>query len=204
MSDKFLDQAYGLETPEATRNHYDRWAASYDTEIAENGYASPGRVAAALWQFLPEPETPVLDYGCGTGLCGLELRRVGFSTVDGMDPSQEMLDSARPKGIYRDLTHLSLDDTKPITRNSYRAITGAGVLGVGAAPPEVFDMILHALPTKGLFAFSLNDHALSDPAYTSKLSEWVDCAAARLLFKEYGPHLPGIDLNSDVYVIEKN
>ncbi|MBE1282322.1 MAG: methyltransferase domain-containing protein [Rhodobacteraceae bacterium] len=203
MTEKFLKQAYSLETPEATKDHYDRWAASYDAEIAENGYATPGRIAEALWQHCPEPTTPVLDFGCGTGLSGLALRRVGFQTVDGMDPSAEMLDGARSKEAYRNLTCIALDDPTPIPTGAYRLITGTGVLGVGAAPPEVFDMIMNALPKGGLFAFSYNDHALADAAYTGKLSEWVDCGAARLLFKEYGEHLPGLDLKADVYVIEK-
>ncbi|UWQ89449.1 methyltransferase domain-containing protein [Rhodobacteraceae bacterium M382] len=203
MSNSFLDKTYDLDTPEETRSHYDKWAESYDREIAENGYATPGRVADALWQFLPEPDTEVLDYGCGTGLCGQELKRVGFHTVDGMDLSADMIDSARAKGIYRRLEQISLDDPQPSAQDRYRAVAGAGLLGVGGAPPDVFDLILHALPRQGLFAFSLNDHALADPAYTSKISEWVDCAAAHLLFREYGPHLPGIDLKSDVYVIKK-
>ena len=51
--------------------------------------------------------------------------------------------------------------------------------------------------------FSFNDHALEDPANEAGLNEWLDCGAAHLLFKEYGAHLPGIDLNSNVYVVEK-
>ncbi|AHD09711.1 class I SAM-dependent DNA methyltransferase [Phaeobacter gallaeciensis] len=203
MSDKFLDKAYGLETPEATLDHYNQWAASYDAEIADNGYATPGRIAAALAEVQPDMSEPVLDFGCGTGLSGLALRRQGFEIVDGMDPSADMLDQARSKSAYRKLTAISVSDSAPIPRGSYRRITGCGVLGTGAAPPEVFDMILHALPRGGLFAFSYNDHALADPAYTGKLIEWVDVGAARLLFQEHGDHLPGINLKSTVYVIEK-
>lgn len=203
MTEKFLENAYSLATPEETRDHYDRWAASYDQEIAENGYATPGRVADAIWQACSEADTPVLDFGCGTGLSGLALRRVGFKTVDGMDPSAEMIEGARTKGAYRNLTNIALDDPSPIPKGEYQLITGAGVLGVGAAPPHVFDMIMHALPRNGLFAFSYNDHALADRDYTTKLSEWVDCGAAHLLFKEYGEHLPGLDMKSEVYVIRK-
>ncbi|MBQ4822988.1 methyltransferase domain-containing protein [Leisingera sp. HS039] len=203
MSEKFLNKAYDLETPEATLDHYNQWAASYDAEIAENGYATPGRIAEALAQFQPDMSVPVLDFGCGTGLSGLALRLQGFDTVDGMEPSDEMLTQARSKGVYRTLTQIDVKDSKPIPRGAYRQITGCGVLGTGAAPPAVFDMILHALPRGGLFAFSYNDHALEDRAYTGKLNEWLDCSAARLLFREHGDHLPGIDLKSTVYVIEK-
>ncbi|WP_027258800.1 MULTISPECIES: class I SAM-dependent DNA methyltransferase [Leisingera] len=203
MSEKFLDKAYDLETPEATLEHYNQWAASYDAEIAENGYATPGRIAEALAKFQPDMSVPVLDFGCGTGLSGLALRMQGFENIDGMEPSDEMITQARSKGAYRTLTQIDVTDSKPIPQGAYRLITGCGVLGTGAAPPAVFDMILQALPRGGLFAFSYNDHALADRAYTGKLNEWLDCSAARLLFREHGDHLPGIDLKSTVYVIEK-
>ncbi|KIC14485.1 class I SAM-dependent DNA methyltransferase [Leisingera sp. ANG-Vp] len=203
MSEKFLDKAYDLETPEATQDFYNQWAASYDAEIAENGYATPGRIAEALAQFQSDLSEPVLDFGCGTGLSGLALRRQGFETVDGMEPSAEMLAQAQAKGAYRKITQIDTANRKPIPRGAYRLVTGCGVLGTGAAPPEVFDMILHALPRGGLFTFSYNDHALADRAYTGKLIEWVDVGAARLLFQEHGEHLPGLDLKSTVYVIEK-
>ncbi|WP_264213452.1 class I SAM-dependent DNA methyltransferase [Leisingera thetidis] len=203
MSNKFLDKSYGIEGPEATRKHYDSWAATYDAEIAENGYATPGRIAAALWKYLPEAETPVLDFGCGTGLSGLALRAAGFNVVDGLEPSPEMLAQARAKGAYRQLTQLDVADKAPVKPGSYRAIVGCGLLTKGAAPPATFDVIMRALDRKGLFAFSYNDHALEDRAYTGKLNDWLDCSAARLLFREYGDHLPGINLKSTVYVIEK-
>ncbi|MFV1531307.1 MULTISPECIES: class I SAM-dependent DNA methyltransferase [unclassified Phaeobacter] len=203
MSKKFLDKSYDLETPEATLAHYDQWAASYDAEIAENGYATPGRIALALAKFQSDMSEPVLDFGCGTGLSGLALRLQGFDTVDGMEPSARMLEQARAKDAYRQLTQIDAADRQPIPKGAYRLITGCGVLGTGAAPPAVFDSILHALPRGGLFAFSYNDHALEDPAYTGKLNEWLDCSAARLLFREHGDHLPGINLKSTVYVIEK-
>lgn len=203
MSEKFLDKSYGLKSPEATREHYDRWAASYDAEIAENGYATPGRIAAALWKYLPDPDAPVLDFGCGTGLCGLALLAAGYRTVDGLEPSLEMLEQARAKGVYRQLTQLDIADKTPVKPGSYRAIAGCGLLSKGAAPPATFDVIMRALDRGGLFAFSFNDHALEDRAYTGKLNDWLDCSAARLLFKEYGDHLPGINLKSTVYVIEK-
>ncbi|WP_323781643.1 class I SAM-dependent DNA methyltransferase [Leisingera sp.] len=203
MIKKFLDSSYSLKNEEATRDHYDSWAASYDAEIAENGYATPGRIAAALWKYLPEPDAPILDFGCGTGLSGLALRLAGYQVVDGLDPSPEMLAQARAKDTYRQLTQLDVAGKTPVKPGTYRAIIGCGLLSKGAAPPATFDIIMRALERGGLFAFSYNDHALEDRAYTGKLNDWLDCSAARLLFREYGDHLPGINLKSTVYVIEK-
>ena len=103
MQKTYLNNAYGTKDTNSTRKLYDDWAASYDAEIAENGYATPGRCAAALAQFTQDQNAPVLDFGCGTGLSGLALKLAGFSVIDGLDLSPEMLAKARDKGIYRRL-----------------------------------------------------------------------------------------------------
>ena len=203
MAKKFLDRVYDESSPETTKALYDDWAESYDSEIAENGYATPGRVAAALHAHLAQPDMPILDFGCGTGLSGLALRLAGFTVVAGMDPSRRMVDQAREKSVYRELGVIEIGDPAPVAKDAYRVITAIGVIGIGAAPASTFDVLMKALPKGGLLALSLNDHALADPEYEAALNQWLDCGAAQLLFKEYGPHLPGLDLKSNVYIIEK-
>ena len=103
MSETFLDKTYGCMTAEATRAHYDDWAASYDAEISENGYATPTRCAEALARHLPDKSAPILDFACGTGLSGLAMTLQGFDRIDGVDVSPGMLDGARERGLYRHL-----------------------------------------------------------------------------------------------------
>lgn len=203
MSDKFLKNTYDLNTPQETRDHYQKWAASYEAEVAEHGYVTPGRVAAALRSFVLNEQEPILDYGCGTELSGLALHQAGFQVIDGMDPTPKMLEEARAKGVYRTLISFEITDPNPIEPESYSAIAAIGVIGAGAAPPETFDMLMKVLPRGGYLAFSFNDHTLADPAYTGRLNDWLDMGHARLLLREYGPHLPGMNMNSDVYVVEK-
>lgn len=203
MTKTYLDKAYGTKDTAETRQLYDDWAASYESEIAENGYATPGRCAAALAQFSGDLTAPVLDFGCGTGLSGLALKLAGFPVIDGMDLSPEMLAEARNKGIYRDLSVVSGDGTPQIPQGEYQAIAAIGVIGVGAAPIGVLDDLIQALPKGGYCVFSFNDHALQDPVHEARVMEWTDCGAARLLFREHGDHLPGINVKSNVYVLEK-
>ncbi len=185
------------------RDHYQEWAGSYDAEVGENGYVTPARVAAALRSFVSDTQTPILDYGCGTGLSGLALHEAGFRIIDGTDPTPNMLEGAATKGVYRNLFGFEITDPRPVEAGAYSAIAAIGVIGAGAAPPETFDMLMTALPKGGFLAFSFNDHTLAERAYTSRLNDWLDMGHARLLFRENGPHLPGLDMNSDVYVVEK-
>lgn len=201
MTEKFLDKVYAAKDAAETRDIYDAWAASYEAEVGENGYATPGRCAAALASVTDDLNAPVLDFGCGTGLSGLALRHAGFTNIDGMDLSAEMLAQAEAKGIYRATQQVT--DQAVVPKGQYAAIAAIGVIGSGAAPISVLDTLLHALPKKGRVVFSFNDHTLEDPVHEARISEWTDCGAAHLIFRERGDHLPGQNLKSNVYILEK-
>lgn len=199
----FLNKAYGARDADSTRQLYDDWAASYEAEVAENGYATPGRCGAALAANTLDLTQPILDFGCGTGLSGLALRLAGFSTIDGLDLSADMLAVAKGKNLYRNLHRIEAGATLAHTPGDYSAIGAIGVIGAGAAPISIFDTLMDGLAPGGRFVFSFNDHALQDPMNEAKLQSYLDSDRAALLFKEHGDHLPGINLKSNVYVIEK-
>lgn len=203
MTQGFLNKSYGKSTAASVRAHYDEWAASYNKEITENGYATPGRCAAALAECVDDFTAPILDFGCGTGLSGLALKLAGFEVIDGHDISADMLRRADVTGTYRKLDVIEPNADLPNPKGTYANIAAIGVIGAGAAPISVFHLLMQALPKDGKLVFSLNDHALADPTNEGAICEWTDMGAARLLFKEYGDHLPGINMKSNVYVIEK-
>ncbi|KIN65180.1 Methyltransferase-like protein [Sulfitobacter noctilucicola] len=201
MSEQFLDRVYGARDEGETRALYDKWAASYETEVSQNGYATPGRCAKALADITADQSAPLLDFGCGTGLSGLALKLAGFENIDGVDLSLEMLAQARSKGVYRDLEQVTAGFTP--AAGVYSNIAAIGVIGSGAAPVDALDTLMKALPSGGRLVFSFNDHTLEDPVFEARVSEWTDCGAARLLFRERGDHLPGRDMKSIVYILEK-
>lgn len=204
MGEKFLNKVYEARGFAETRALYDAWSASYEDEVAEHGYATPGRCAQALANSLSDLDVPILDFGCGTGLSGDALKAVGFTTIDGVDLSSDMLKEAKAKGIYRNLRQVEAGEPPVRSGETYDAIAVIGVIGSGAAPLDTFDMLMNVLAPGGKLVLSFNDHTLEDPSYEGRISEWTDTGAARLLFREHGPHLPGIDLQSTVYVIEKD
>lgn len=198
MARKFLKEVYGLEGEDAVRDYYDDWAETYEAELAENGYATPGRCAAALKDAGCRPDAALLDMGCGTGLSGAAFAAEGFTAIDGCDLSPGMLAEAERRGVYRRLmTPATLPD------RLYDAVAAVGVIGVGAAPPDLMDTCLAHLRTGGLMVFSFNDHALEVAEYPAKLKAVTDAGTARILSQDRGPHLPGIGINSVVYVLEK-
>lgn len=197
---KFLSKIYGAKSPEEVRRLYADWAASYDDEIAEAGYATPARVAAALRAAGADPGEPILDFGCGTGISGAALKSAGFRVIDGLDVTPEMLALAEATGLYRRLATIGAQEAPPAV---YATIAAIGVIGPGAAPLAVLDRLVAALPEGGLLGFSFNDHALSEPAYAAAVPALAAAGTVRVISEARGDHLPGIDVKSTVYVLEK-
>lgn len=205
MAGRFLDKVYQVIGNDAVETLYDKWAETYDSELAGVGYATPGRVAAALADFLTRRDAPILDFGCGTGLSGEALRDIGFTVLDGTDLSAEMLRIAEGKRVYRRLWQTDPDAPLPFGAGDYHAIAAAGVISIGAAPGEVFDDLLERLAPRGLFAFSMNDQSMGLPDYIGRVRASLDDGRAKLLHEEYGPHLTHNDQNSGstVFVLER-
>ncbi len=201
MADKFLDKVYEIDG--STEELYTDWAASYDAEVAEAGYATPGRCAKALASVAEDKAAPLIDVGCGTGLGGLALRLEGFETLDGLDLTRAMLDRAAERGIYRELIRADAGEL-PFEAGDYANAAAIGLFSPDHAPAGTIDAVLERLPRGGHFVFSLNDHALAERSYEQRIMAWTDAGAARCVFREYGEHLPARDLKSTVYVLRRS
>ncbi len=198
-----LSRAYGLEKVKDTQDFYSDWAATYDAEIQENGYATPLRCAKALAGFTPDQDLLVLDIGCGTGLSGQVLAETGFTRIEGCDINPDMLEIAKSRNIY---DNIWLEDVrKPMNFEDglYDAITAVGSIGIGAAPVETLYKMLAKLKSGGMAVFSFNDHTLEDRTFEAALANHLDCGAYELMFKEHGDHLPGKGIKSTVYVVRR-
>lgn len=202
MAKSYLNDVYDGGTNDS-RELYASWASTYDNEVQKNGYVTPERVAKALKDIVTNQSEVILDYGCGTGLSGFALQAVGFTNIDGLDVSQEMITLAEKKSIYKKLTVFDPSTKIPVHADQYKIITAIGVIGAGAAPLEVFDNLFSLLPPSGLFAFSFNDHTLSDPNYEEKVNQCLSSGQAIILQKSYGNHLPKANLKSNIYILKK-
>ncbi|XP_035688013.1 uncharacterized protein LOC118423840 [Branchiostoma floridae] len=94
-------------TPEMTAKYYDNWSGHYEEEIMTQLKCTAPRVCAGAvgkaLGGLDRGKVKILDVGAGTGLCGEELVQLGFTDIDGVDGSQDMLNLAERKQIYKRL-----------------------------------------------------------------------------------------------------
>ena len=203
--DGFDPKLWAPRSTEETLALYADWAQTYEADVGAAGYATPSRIAQALWQHLPDMDAAILDFGCGTGLSGLALRIVGYHNVDGTDISAEMLDIARTKNAYRRLTQGTPGQMPIISAGSYDAVIACGVISLGAAPADMLTPLLNLLAPGGLLALSYNEATLRDANYMDALAAVQTGGLARLKWSGNGPHLPekpGAQ-TSTVYVMER-
>lgn len=200
-----FDVAYDLETNEQTKDHYKSWAETYDEEVGEvNGYAQPARTAEMLKRFCPDPNTRILDAGCGSGLSGVALRAEGYSNIDGCDFSPEMLEKSLEKGCYSKLFEADLNTGQPdIADGFYEALTCVGVFSFGHVFPDACDDMLRITRTNGHLIIALNDPFWQKGDLATKVDELIATGKVKLLAKEFGDHLPGHNVMGWVIALEK-
>ncbi len=94
---------------EFVRGLFDRFASSFDDSLARLQYRAPSLVVEAARSVVGPPAgaLEVLDAGCGTGLCGSDLRPFARRLV-GVDLSGGMIERARGKGVYDALVEAEL------------------------------------------------------------------------------------------------
>ncbi len=198
-----LNDVYSITSTDQARTFYDSWASRYDTELTASGYITPQRCAEALGAHAALPWAPMIDFGCGTGLGGLALRSAGFECIDGTDIAEEMLEKARSKNVYREVSILDLSEPIPIEPDTYQNAAAIGVINPAHMPATVLDEIIGILPAGGCLVYSINDKAAADRSIETRLFELVEYMVVDLVFKEHGPHIPEIGLESTVYVVKK-
>lgn len=140
-----LEDAYAVDGPEANRKLYASWAATYESVfLAESDYEYHRHVAAAFRgdeDGVERLNGPVLDVGCGTGVVGAELARLGVPMIDGIDISPEMLAKAAVKThegrpTYRQLFEADLTGRLELDSGTYAGIVSAGAFTHGHLGPE--------------------------------------------------------------------
>lgn len=199
---EFLRNVYDLSTQADTDEYYAEWAGTYDAELTQQGYQTPGRCADALRRFVAL-DAPVLDIGCGTGLSGTAFASAGFTNLTGTDVNAAMLAIAEAADVYRTTWVTDIDDPFPFPPGTYAAIAAVGVIGVGAAPASLLGAALGALRPGGHLVFSYNDHALTHPGFSGALHDAVASGTAQELLAEHGVHIEGLGSSSTVFVLQR-
>ncbi len=102
MGKKWLDIVYQEKNSTRLKKHYRVWASEYDKDLNAWGYAYPRELKKILIDKIRiNKNAKILDAGCGTGYVAETLKDLNFSNIVGLDYSQDMLNVAKKKKIYK-------------------------------------------------------------------------------------------------------
>ncbi len=156
-------------------SYYNKWATKYDDDVGSHGYGLPqmmvatlaeaaGRHASVAWA--RDPNSIILDAGCGTGLVGVALAEAGYRTIDGVDIAADMVDVARERGVYRNLEgDIDLTCPPPKMAGSADIVTVGGVFTLGHVPPETLANVAGLVRAGGLLITSVRRAYLQQTSY---------------------------------------
>lgn len=181
-SARLLARAYDLASPEETRKLYRDWAETYDTTMLDGlGYMSPQLVAQVLADHLPDKSAHILDIGSGTGLAGVKLAEHGFTKIDALDFSSDMLAMAAKRNIYTDLIECDLTQILPLPDAHWDGAVCSGTFTHGHVGPSCLAEIFRVLKSGSLFAFTVNKGVWQDMGFDTELKKLESNNIARLL-----------------------
>lgn len=110
-----------------TQSIYADWASNYDSDLDGFGYIAPQLGTMTFEKLMPQKDALIYDAGCGTGLVGQHLARLGYSRLHGADFSPDMQAKARTLNVYEHL--MTADFCAPLETetNSYDGLISIGV-----------------------------------------------------------------------------
>jgi predicted TPR repeat methyltransferase len=152
---------------------YDRWAETYDFEMAKIGYRHPSICLALLARHLPRSSEPLLDAGAGTGLIGEWLDIIGYSHVEALDISEGMLAVAARKGKYKSLHRLALGGPLPFPDGRFSGVVSAGVFTTGHVGAEGLDELVRVTRKGGAIVLTVKS-TLWDGGFSKRIDEMAD------------------------------
>ncbi|KAH8725703.1 S-adenosyl-L-methionine-dependent methyltransferase [Phaeosphaeriaceae sp. PMI808] len=174
-SKTLLNRVFGATSTAESRQLYDEWANTYDSDMGKEDFTAPRLVAEAAVRGLSlnhlqtQKEAlnnlAIVDAGCGTGLVGIELAKFGAKDIDGLDISNGMLEVALKTGKYKDLKIADLTTRLPVGDGTYDALTCCGTFTHGHLGPEPLGEFVRVVKIGGIVVATIRGKHWEDMGF---------------------------------------
>lgn len=178
--------------PDHIKQYYKQWAEKYDTDVSDGGYQAATQIVDCIQNLpndsqiditLDSPDIRIHDAGCGTGLVGEALHTLGYTNIDGSDLSTAMIEQAKQRNIYRELTG-DVDLTLPVRtswKKTYDLVVCCGVFTCGHVPPDTLLQLLNMTKKGGIVILSTRTSYYDEAHYQQVNDQVIQAKKAKLL-----------------------
>ncbi len=159
---------YKLKTTKDIMQHYDKWGDKYDQDMVDWNYTGPKEAVNIFKKYAANKDIKIFDAGCGTGLVGVELKKFGYTNIDGADLSKKLLNLV-PNGIYKKLEQIDLNKSLNKKSNIYDAVLCVGTFTFGHVKPPALDELIRITKNEGLICFTINEGIYEEYGFDDKI-----------------------------------
>ena len=161
---------YKLKTSEELLKYYQDWTDNnkYNKDMVDWNYIAPQETVLILKKYAFNKNYKILDAGCGTGLVGIELKKYGYSNIEGVDFSQSMLDLV-PQDVYKKIEKVDLNKHLKFKNNTYDVIMCVGTFTYGHVKPHALDELIRITKNKGFICFTINEGIYEEYGFDNKI-----------------------------------
>jgi predicted TPR repeat methyltransferase len=140
------------------RGLFDEYAPTFEKHLVEKlHYRAPEQILEAVKRATQRADLDVLDAGCGTGLCGQQIRPLARRLV-GVDLSAAMITEAKQRGVYDELINAEIVQTMRDAKEEYDLIMAGDVLIYIGDLAEFMPAAAGALRSGGMLACSIETY----------------------------------------------
>ncbi|KAI0235751.1 hypothetical protein LSAT2_013729 [Lamellibrachia satsuma] len=160
-------------------NYYDNWAqdGTYEEVLRPGRYNGPEAAARVVERYYGDKkdDTYIIDVAAGTGFVGEQLKMRGFTKVDALEPSEEMLSLAAAKNIYRRTILDSISRHKTcIEDDTYDALVMSGGMGEGHIPTAALVELIRVVKPGGCVCIVMREEYINYVAeYIGRLEPFM-------------------------------
>ncbi len=190
-------KTYTAGCDEDLKDAYQCWAQEYDKDTTVHmGYVAPMLSSKMLDTCLESKQSEILDVGAGSGLVGQALKCLGYSRMDALDISPDMLEVAREKDVYENLYCASLAEPLAMEDNSYDAIICVGTFTFGHVNAHALDELTRITRPTGYLCFTVRDGIFQEYGFEEKLAVMTEQKVLEEVSVQEIPYLEKENVNS--------
>ncbi|XP_078376600.1 methyltransferase-like protein 27 [Oculina patagonica] len=199
-------------TTDDVRRIYANWAAEYDKTVLHTiPYTSWKHIAhildVAVLKAFPnkeKDEMKIIDVAAGTGLTGVELNKLGYTNIDALDMSQEMLNEAKKKNVYKRFICAPLTDQRilEIETGAYDALVCVNAIGNKHILQSAMAEMCRFVSKGGFLCFDIFEEDMTE--WQGKLLELENVGILENVTKEKVPlyNIEGLQTETNVFVFK--